>query len=145
MMIEAMACTELTAAAMRLPSKSVEALSRDNEAGAILHSNCHGGARRTVETNIFECRANIVANGPHKCANQIRAKVAKRHEPKIGENFAKSKQPSDLLFQIANAPARGINIWMTMLAKVLPRENSPVFFVSELPMLQQDSRMSTVL
>ena len=45
--------------------------------------------------NIFECRANIVANGPHKRADQI---TATPNEPKVGEIFAERKQPSDLLF-----------------------------------------------
>ena len=42
-MIDAMTCTELPSAAMGPPSRSVKALSRDYEAGAILPSDCCGG------------------------------------------------------------------------------------------------------
>ena len=42
-MIDAITCRELPSAAMGPPSRSAEALSRDNEAGAILLSNCRGG------------------------------------------------------------------------------------------------------
>ena len=57
---------------------------------------------------IFECRANIVANGPHKRVDQrLRAKPNERNRNGIGESFAERKQPSDLLFQTADAPARG--------------------------------------
>ena len=51
---------------------------------------------------IFECRANIVANGPHKRANQSKTKRTEGWP-----NFAKRKQSSDPLFQTANAPGRG--------------------------------------
>ena len=78
-MIDAMTCRELPAAAMGPPSRSAEALSRDDEAGAILLSNCREDVR---SENIFDCRANIVANGPHKRADQIRAKP---NESKVGE------------------------------------------------------------
>ena len=88
---------------------------------------------RTVKTNIFECWSNIVANRPHKRADQIRAKP---HEPKVGESFAESKQSSDLLFQTADAPARGVNIWMSCSVFWFGTANAPE---AEL------SRMSTVL
>ena len=55
---------------------------------------------------------------------------AKPNELKIGKSFAQRKQPSDLLFQTADASARGRVIKKSMLAKVSPRENSPVFFGS---------------
>ena len=40
---------EVPAAAMGPPSRNAEALSRDDEAGAILHSNCRGRRLRTVK------------------------------------------------------------------------------------------------
>ena len=42
-MMDAMTCTELPAAAMGQPSRSVEAQSRNDEAGALLPSNGRGG------------------------------------------------------------------------------------------------------
>ena len=51
-MIEVMICTELPAAAMGLPSRSTEALSRDDKAGAILHTICSGGLSIRIFLNV---------------------------------------------------------------------------------------------
>ena len=50
--MDAMTCRELPAAAMGQLSRSAEALSRDDEAGAILPSNCHGGRSNSIFLNV---------------------------------------------------------------------------------------------
>ena len=62
-MIEAMTGKELPAAAPRQPSRSAEALSRADEAGAFCLANA----------DVFECRVKIVANGQLKRDDQSRA------------------------------------------------------------------------
>ena len=126
MSLEAMTCRELSSAAMRLSSLSVEALSRDDEAGlaagAILQSN---SCRRTVKLNV-----SLNAKQTLSQTDLTSAKIsAKQSEP---------KQPSDSYFQTAHASAREAeSSRMSMLAKVLLRDNSLVFFGAKLPMLQQ--------
>ena len=100
-MIEAMPCRELPAAAMRLQSRSVEALSRDDEAGVILQSN---SCRRTVKPNV-SLNAKQILSQTDLTSAPIRAK---QNEPKVGESFAERKQPSDPLFQTADARGRVI-------------------------------------
>ena len=99
----------------------MEALSRDDEAGAILQSN---SCRRTVKPNVSlnaeqTLSQTDLTNAPIR-ANQTnrRAKV-----------LPSSKLP--MLQQEAESSR------MSMLAKVSLRENSLVFFGAELPMLQQ--------
>ena len=99
-MIDAMTCRELPAAAIGLPSRSVEALSRDDEAGAIQPSN---SCRRTVKP-IVSLNAEQRLSQTDLTSAPIRAK---QNEPKVGESFAERKQPSDHLFQTADASARG--------------------------------------
>ena len=131
-MIEAMTCRELPAAAMRPPSRSVEVLSRDDEAGAILQSN---SCRRTVKRNVSLNAQQILSHTDLTVA-KIRAQI----EPVVDERFAESKQPSDPLILCSKLPKlqqEAESSRMSMLAKVSLRENSLVFFGAELPMLQQ--------
>ena len=84
-MIEAMTFRELLAAAMGPPSRSVEALSRDDEAGAmILQSN---SCRRTVKPNVSLNAEQTLSQTDLTCA-KIRAKP---NERKVGESFPQEK------------------------------------------------------
>ena len=130
--IEAMTCRELPAAAMRPPSRSVEVLSRDDEAGAILQSN---SCRRTVKRNVSLNAQQILSH-----TDLTVAKIRAQNEPVVDERFAERKQPSDPLILCSKLPKlqqEAESSRMSMLAKVSLRENSLVFFGAELPMLQQ--------
>ena len=80
----------------------------------------------------FECRANIVAKGPHKSAyqSQTNRRLAKVLQRETSLVFLCSKLPM-LQRERQEAESSG----MSMLAKVSLRENSLVFFGAELPML----------
>ena len=73
---------------------------------------------------IFECRANIVANGPHKRADQSQTKRTE------GWQKFRSRQNS-LVFFCSKLPMfqqEAELSRMSRLAKVSPRENSSVFW-----------------
>ena len=98
--------------------RSVEVLSRDDEAGAILPSNF---CRRTVAPNV-----SLNAEQTLLQTDLTSAKIrAKQNEPKVGESFAKRKQPSDPLFQSADAPARGRAIKDVNVGESLAERKKP--------------------
>ena len=70
-MIEAMTCTEPPAAAMGPPSRSAE-----GSLGTMRQEqSCLAIAVEDSQTEcFFECRENIVGNGPHKRADQSQTK-----------------------------------------------------------------------
>ena len=129
-MIDSMTCTELPAAAMGSPSRSAEAQSRNDEAGAILPSNCRGGRsnRMYLWMSIKHCRKRTsqARRAEQKQTNQRLAKVLQR------ENSLVILCSRLLMLQQEAESSR-----MSMLAKVSLRENSLVFFGAKLPMLQQ--------
>ena len=92
---------------------------------AILPSNCSGLCVKDCQTEyIFECQANIVANGPHKSAGQS---PTKRTE---GWQKFFSRQNSLVFFcsklQMLQQEAESSR--MSRLTKVSQRENSSVFW-----------------
>ena len=119
--MDTMTCTELPATAMGPPHE----LQRRCLWPIRQEPFCLATAVEECETKyIFECRENIVANGPHKRADQSQTKRT------AGWQKFRSRQSSQVIscsklpmFQQEAELSR-----MSRLAKVSPRENSSVFW-----------------
>ena len=86
---------------------------------------------------IFECRANIVANGPHKRADQSQTKRTKGWQ-----KFRHGKIALCLLFQTADAPARGRVNQGCQGGRKFRREKIAHCSGTKLPMLHQEAESS---